>query len=44
MKKLLTFSLAFMLAVLFNTNAIAQTFTYSEVTPAPGRLQALRKL
>ena len=34
MKKLLTFSLAFMLAVLFNTNAIAQ-LSY-QVSPAPG--------
>ena len=34
MKKLLTFSLAFMLAVLFNTNAIAQ-LSY-DISPAPG--------
>ena len=33
MKKLLTFSLAFMLAVLFNTNAIAQTLSHT-VYPA----------
>lgn len=44
MKKLLTFSLAFMLAVLFNTNAIAQTFTYSEVTPAPGEVTSLEEI
>ena len=35
MKKLITFSLAFMLAVLFNTNAIAQTLSHT-VYPAEG--------
>ena len=37
MKKLLTFSLAFMLAVLFNTNAFAQL--YHEIYPAPGEVK-----
>ena len=37
MKKLLTFSIAFMLAVLFNTNAIAQTLSHT-VSPAGGEV------
>ena len=39
MKKLLTFSLAFMLAVLFNTNAIAQIWwNNTQNTPAEGEV------
>lgn len=41
MKKLLTFSLAFMLAVLFNTNAIAQNWwNNTQITPAEGEVTA----
>ena len=38
MKKLLTFSIAFMLAVLFNTNAIAQVLTEYECSPQQGEV------
>ena len=42
MKKLLTFSLAFMLAVLFNTNAAEAGWnTYVSVTPAEGEVEEL---
>lgn len=43
MKKLLTFSLAFMLAVLFNTNAIAQTLV-SSVSPAGGEVTEISEI